>query len=126
MDAIKKIEVAGDFKSDKIYSLYKTSSTEINLEILSLFQKYESSLDFFSYYTKNDIKNLLNIFELELQKNYDEYFSSFKTDTEQYISCISHIILSIKLLAFLFLNGILIISIINLLIKLFIVILFIF
>lgn len=101
MDAIKKIEVTGDFKSDKIYSLYKTSSTEINLEILSLFQKYESSLDFFSYYTKNDIKNLLNSVD-QLDENltsvFNENSNNFSSYINKYISQISKIILTLNLI----------------------------
>ena len=99
MDSIKDIELSGDFQSDKIYYLYKTSSSEINLKILSQLQKYESSLDFFSYYTKNDIKNLINSVN-QLNKNLTSIFNdnsnSFSTDTNNYISQISKIILTLN------------------------------
>ena len=100
-DAVKYIEFLGDLKSDKIYYLYKTSSSEINLEILSQLQKYESSLDFFSHYTKNDIKILLNCLN-QLDKNYTSIFNdnsnNFSSNTEKYISQISKIILSLSLI----------------------------
>ena len=96
MDTIKYIELLGDFKSDKIYYLYKTSSSEINLEILSQLQKYESSLDFFSYYTKNDIKNQINSIN-QLDKNLTSIFNddsnNYISNIDKYISQISKIIL---------------------------------
>ena len=95
MDTIKYIELLGVFKSDKIYYLYKTSSSEFNLEILSRLQKYESSLDFFSYYTKNNIKNQINSIN-QLDKNltsvlYDNS-NNYISNIDKYISQISKII----------------------------------
>ena len=101
MDSIKHIDLLGDFKSDKIYYFYKTSSSEINLEILSQLQKYESSLDFFSFYTKNDIKNLINSAS-NLDKNLTSIFNdasiNFSSNTDKYISKISKIILALNLI----------------------------
>ena len=101
MDSIKYIELLGKFKSDKIYYLYKTSSSEINLDILSQLQKYELSLDFFSYYTKNDIKNLINsVNQLEKNLNYifNDNSNNFESDADKYISQISKIILMLNLI----------------------------
>ena len=99
MDSIKDIELIGNFKSDKIYYLYKTSSSEINLEILSHFQKYESSLDFFSYYTKNNIKNLTKSVK-HLYKNLISILNddshNFSSNRDKYISQISKIILTLN------------------------------
>ena len=100
IDAIKHIELLGDLKPDKIYYIYKTSSSETNLEILSQIQKYESSLYFFSYYTKNNIKNILNCLK-QLNKNlssiFDDNSNNFSSNTEKYISQISMIILTLNL-----------------------------
>ena len=101
MDSIKDIELIGNFKSDKIYYLYKTSSSEINLEILSQLQKYESSLDFFSYYTKNDIKNLtysVNQLDKALTSIFNDNSNNFSLSTDKYISQISKIILVLNLI----------------------------
>ena len=97
MDSIKYIEHLGDFSLDKIYYLWNASSSEINLEILSQFKKFEPTLDFFSYYTENNIKNLLKLI-YKLDKNLtsvlNDNSNNFSTNTDKYISQISKIILS--------------------------------
>ena len=101
MDSIKYIDHFGDFKLDKIYYLYNTSSSEINLEILSQFKKFESSPNFFFYYTENDIKNLLKLLN-KLDENLTSIFNDnsykFSTNTDKYISQISKIILIFTLI----------------------------
>ena len=101
MDSIKHIDLLGDFKSDKIYYFYKTSSSEINLEILSQLQKYESSLEFFSFYTKNDIKNLINSvshLDKDLTSVFNDNSNNFLSNIDKYISQISKIILLLNLI----------------------------
>ena len=101
MDSIKHIDLLGDFKSDKIYYFYKTSSSEINLEILSQLQKYESSLEFFSFYTKNDIKNMINSvshLDKDLTYVFNDNSNNFSSNTDKYISQISKIILVLNLI----------------------------
>ena len=96
-DEIKSINMNGKLNHEEIYNLFKTRSLKINKEISEKIDSFKYNIDFFEFYSKRDIKNLLNIFELKLSENNDEIFSSFKSDTERYISCISQIILSIKL-----------------------------
>ena len=101
IDAIKYIELIGEFKSDKIYYLYKTSSSEINLETLSQLQNYESSLEFFSHYTKVDIRNLINSInklDKDLTSIFSENSNNFLSNTEKYISQISKLILLLNLI----------------------------
>ena len=98
IDTIKDIEF---FKLDKIYYLYKTSSSDKNLDIFYQLQKYESSLDFFSYYTKNDIKNLvnsLNELDIKLTSIFNDNSNKFSSNTDKYISQISKIILTLHLI----------------------------
>ena len=80
---------------EEIYDLFKTNSSKVNKEISKKIETFKFNMDFFKYYANKDIKNLLHIFELKLSD--DELFSSFKSDIDQYISCISQIILTIKL-----------------------------
>ena len=65
MEIIKSIELLGEFKFDEIYYFYKTSSSEKNLEILSYLKKYQTSMDFFSYFTNADIKKYWTQFFLK-------------------------------------------------------------
>ena len=96
-DKINSIDMNGTLDHEEVYNLFKTHSSKINKEISEKIDNFKLYIDFFEFYSNKDIKNLLNIFELNLSKNNDELFSNFKSDTEQYISCISQIILSIKL-----------------------------
>ena len=97
-EKINIIDMNGKLDHEEIYNLYKTDSSEANIEISGRIDTFKHNMEFFEYYANKDIKNLLNIFDLKLPENNDEYFPSFKSDIEQYISCISQIILSIKLL----------------------------
>ena len=96
-DKINSIDMTGKLDHEEVYNLFKTHSSKINTKISEKIDNFKDNIDFFGFYSNKDIKTLLNILELNLPKNNDQYFSSFKTDIEQYISCISHIILSIKL-----------------------------
>ena len=92
---INSIDINGKLDREIIYNLFKTHSFKINKEISEKIDNFKYNMDFFEFYSNENIKNLLNIFKLS--ENNDELFSSFKSDIEQYISCISQIILSIKL-----------------------------
>ena len=96
-DKINFIDVNRKLDHEEIYNLFKTHSTKINNEITEKIDIFIHNLDFFEFYSNEDINNILDVFKLKLSKNDDEFFSSFKVDIEQYISCISQIILSMKL-----------------------------
>ena len=96
-EKIKSIEMNGKLSLEEIYNLFKTHSSKTNIKIFENISNFQYNIDFFEFYSNKDIKNLLNIFELEIPKNNEEFFSSFKSDIQQYISCISQIILTIKL-----------------------------
>ena len=108
---INSIDMNGKLDHEELYNLFKTHSLKINKKIIKKINNFKYNMDFFKFYSNEDIKNLLNIFELKLSENNDEFFSSFKSDIEQYIACISQIILSIKL--FLKTNDILMKIVIN-------------
>ena len=101
MENIKSIELLGEFKFNEIYYFYKTSSSETNLEILSHLKKYQSSMDFFSYYTSIDTRNCTKFLE-DLERNLINIFNKesnkYTSDTEKYISKISKIILTLNLI----------------------------
>ena len=96
-DKINSIDMNGKLDNQEIYNLFKTNSSKANKEISEKIRIFKHNMDFFGYYTNKNIKYLLSIFELKLSENNDEAFSSFKSEIEQYISCISQIIFAIKL-----------------------------
>ena len=93
-DKIDFINMNGKLDHKEIYNLFKTSSSKLNKEISEKIGNYKYNMDFFGFYSNTNIKNLFYILELKLSENNEEFFSSFESDTEQYISCISHIFLS--------------------------------
>ena len=96
-DKINFIDMNGKFNHEQIYNLIKTHSSKANKEISEKINIFRHNIDFFKFYSNKNVKNLLSIFDLKISENNDESFSSFKSDIEQYIYCISQIILSIKL-----------------------------
>ena len=96
-EKINSIDMNGKIDHEEIYNLFKTHSSKINKEISEKINIFSQNKDFFKYYSNKDIDDLFNIFELELSENPDEPLSSFKSDIDKYISCISQIILLIKL-----------------------------
>ena len=94
-DKINSIDISGKLDHEKMHNLFKTHSSKANKEIFEKINIYKNTIDFFEFYSNKNIKNLLNIFNLKISD--DEFFSSFKSDIELYISAISQIILAIKL-----------------------------
>ena len=96
-DKINSIDMNRNLDREKIYSLFKTHSLKVNKEISEKIERFKCNIDFFEFYSNKEIKYLLNIFKLKLFEKNDEFISSFKSNIEQYISCISQIILTIKI-----------------------------
>ena len=95
-EKINSIDMNEKLDYEDIYNLFMTHSSKANKKIFDKIDSFHYNIDFFEYFSSKDIKNLLNVFEFNISEN-DEPFSSFNSSIEQYISCISQIILSIKL-----------------------------
>ena len=96
-DKINSLDMNDNLDREEVYNLLKTYSPKINKKISKKINIFKYNKDFFEFYSNIDIKNLLYIFECKLSENNDVFFSSFKSDIDQYISCMAQIILSIKL-----------------------------
>ena len=95
-DFIKSLDLCEEIKTSEIYYLFKTDSSEINLNFLSSLQKFKTNQEFLNYYTNQDSKSVVDIFY-----NISSITSKFCNDEknlfnynkiEQYISGISKII----------------------------------
>ena len=88
-------------KDDKLYDLYKTFSSNANIEIYEKIKQFNSVSDFFDYYTKIDSKFLLSSLN-ELQYNFSKIINNetssiyFQTNTDQYISFLSKVTFLLK------------------------------
>ena len=98
-EILKTLGVKRKMKTKEIYSLLKTNSRKINSEISKIIKSFSKIDDFFNYYSnQTSLFELLNKLEFNASKNYDEIFSSFDSNIEQYIFCVTQIIISIKLI----------------------------
>ena len=94
-EEIKSLDFSGEMKTNDLYYLYKTNSSQINLEILSKLQKFKALSDFFKYYMKKDLKtinaaydnftHILSTFSNPINK------TKFESTIDQYISDFSYI-----------------------------------
>ena len=95
-DFIKSLELSEEIKSNDIYYLFKTDSTEMNLKFLSALQKYETTEKLLNYYTNQDSKLVLDFFDnissISSKICEDEEKNEFNSEIDQYISGLSKII----------------------------------
>ena len=84
-----------EIKTEKLYHLYKTNSTQINKELLQKFKEFPIITDFFKHYTNIDIKLLnenINIFFLQISSIADIInLNTFKSKADQYITDFSQL-----------------------------------
>ena len=98
-ETLNVLNIKGEMKTEEIYNLLKTNSKKINSEISKKIKSFKKIDDFFNHYSyQTSLFELLNKVEFNSSKNYDEIFSSFDLNIEQYISCFTQIIISIKLI----------------------------
>ena len=101
IDTIKCIDIKGKINTTDLFNLLKTKSLKSNNEIISILQNFNKFPDFCSYYLNPDsVKYFENFHKLvrDFSNNDDNATSSFETTIEQYISCLTKIILSLNLL----------------------------
>jgi hypothetical protein len=94
-DFIKTINLSEELKTNEIYNLFKTDSSELNLQIISSLQKFQKTNDFLNYYTKQDCKNTFEIFNnisIISSTICQEKENNFNSETDKYLSEISKII----------------------------------
>ena len=95
-DFIKSLDLSEEIKSNEIYYLFKTDSSEINLNFLSSLQKFKTNQEFLYYYTNRDCKSVIDIFynisSISSEICKDEKYLFQNNKNEQYISGVSKII----------------------------------
>jgi hypothetical protein len=95
-DFIKSLDLSEEIKSNEIYYLFKTDSSEINLNFLSSLQKFKTNQEFLYYYTNQDCKSVIDIFynisSITSEICKDEKYLFQNNKNEQYISGVSKII----------------------------------
>ena len=86
-----------EIKTDELYHLYKTNSSQINTELHHKFNQYPVITDFFRHYTNIDIKLFnenINIFFLQISAIADiNSLNTFKSSVDQYITDFSQLYL---------------------------------
>ena len=98
-EILKVLDTNGEMNRKEIYSLLKTNSKKLNSEISKKIKSFNKIDDFFNHYSnQTSLFELLNKVKFNSSKNYDEIFSSFNSNIEQYISCFTQIIISVELI----------------------------
>lgn len=101
-DFIKSLDLSEELKINEIYYLFKTDSSEANLQLLSMLQKFKTNKDFLNYYTNQDCKSAIdiydNIFFISSEICKEEGKTKFQNINDKYISGFSKIIFLFLLL----------------------------
>ena len=98
LSEIQCLNISGDLNHELLYYLIKSESSEANLKLFSILQKFQKSSDFFEYYTNINTSSLKNSLQ-EVEKNLFSLLNAKKVknetnkDINQYLSSISNIIL---------------------------------
>ena len=102
LDFIKSLDLSEELKINEIYYLFKTDSSESNLQLLSTLQKFKTNKDFLNYYTNQDCKSTIdiydNIFFISSKICKENGKTKFQNDNDNYISGLSKIIFLFLLL----------------------------
>lgn len=90
------IDFFAESEFDNLYDVFKTSSSAINLELLSKFQSFSNFNDFFKSYINKDINSFFDFFK-QLEENYsllcnNENYINFNSFTDKYISIYANLI----------------------------------
>ena len=93
----ESIELTEELEINKLYNIFKITSSSINLEIFSKIQSFSTSYDFFSHYTGLEI-NLFSDILKKLEDNFlhicnNEKYLHFNSNEDKYISICSNLIL---------------------------------
>ena len=96
LDFIKSLDLSEELKNNEIYYLFKTDSSELNLHFLSTLQKFKTTEDFLNYYSNQDCKSVMDIFNnissISSKLCDEEEKNIFTNKFDKYISELSNII----------------------------------
>ena len=102
LDFIKSINLSEDLKNNEIYNLFKTDSSQLNLNFLSNLQKFHKTNDFLNFYTNQDCQIAFNIFNnlfiISSKVCEENEKNIFKSEIDKYLSDISKIIFLLSLI----------------------------
>ena len=101
-DFIKSLNLSDEIKNDEMYNIFKTDSSELNLNFLSSLQKFHTTKEFLNYYTHQDCQKVFDIYNTLSSISYQIYNenekTNFKKDIDKYLSDLSKIILLFSLI----------------------------
>ena len=102
LDFIKSLDLSEELKINEIYYLFKTDSSEANLQLLSTLQKFKTNKDFLNYYTNQDCKSTVDIYDnilfISSEICKEKGKTKFRNINDNYISGFSKIIFLFLLL----------------------------
>ena len=101
-DFIKSIDLEKEIKTEDVFELFKTESFDMNLKFLSNVKSHKTLNEFVSYYSNQDFKNVLKIFDklnsITLSSEEKKIKNIFSSKIDKYLSDISFIILQLSII----------------------------
>ena len=95
---LKVVNTNKGMTKKEIFKLLETNSQKINSEISKKIKSFDKIDDFVNRYSnKTPLLEFFNKIGSNSSQNYDDDFLSFDSNIEQYISCFTQIIISLKL-----------------------------
>ncbi len=102
LDLVKSLNLSDELKTNEIYNVFKTDSSDFNLELLSVLQKFQTTKEFLNYYTKGNCQNAFDSYDSLnsiSSKIYEETENNnYNTEIDIYLSYISRITLLFSLI----------------------------
>ena len=101
-EVIKSIEISEELKINEFYNLFKTNSSNMNLEIFSKLQTFSTAAELFKHYMNEDIKiyyqNTDNFIQ-QLSSIINKENNKFDSMTDKYISDFSYILVLLNIIS---------------------------
>ena len=101
-EVIKSIEISEELKINEFYNLFKTNSSNMNLEIFSKLQTFSTAAELFKHYMNEDIKiyyQKTNNFIQQLSSIINKKNNKFDSKTDKYICDFSYILVLLNIIS---------------------------
>ena len=101
-EQIKSIDISEELKINELYKIFKTNSSDMNLEIYSKLQTFSTAGELFKHYMNEDINiyyQKTDNFIQQLSSIINKKNNKFESKTDKYISDFSYILISLNIIS---------------------------
>ena len=100
LDFVKSLNLSDELKTNEIYNIFKTGSSDLDFELLSILQQFHTTNEFLNFYTKGNFENSFKLYDILISSTIFEETekNSFNLQMNEYASDISKIIFLFSLI----------------------------